>query len=280
MMRTALITIVHGRHDHLRRQRDWIQQLVPQPALHVVVSMGDPDVEEILTEVRTIPTRFILLESATELPLARARNVGAAEAISGGAEALVLLDVDCLPERRLVEDYGSAFATLAGDDVPAVVCGRVRYVPEGVADAEHRPEHLSKCARDHPLRVVPEGDAPVRGDVRMLWSLNMALTVRDWRRVGGFDERYTGYGAEDTDFGQRLAEAGGAMWWTSAAGAFHQHHPVSNPPVRHLEAIVKNANLFASLWGFEPMRGWLEAFRDRGLAVRTADGWRVVDGKK
>lgn len=278
MMRTALITIVHGRHEHLRRQRTWIEALAPRPAMHVVVSMGDPHVEQILAERSAVPTRLVQLAPTDELPLARARNIGAAEAIAAGAEALVLLDVDCLPEGSIVEDYSAALALLAERDAPAAVCGRVRYLPAGGAEAEHRPERLAERARDHPLRVVPEGDEPVRGNVLLLWSLNVGMTAGHWQWVGGFDERYTGYGGEDTDFGQRLAATGGDMWWTSKAGALHQHHPVSDPPVQHLAAIVRNANLFASKWGFEPMSGWLDAFRERGLAEPTSAGWRVTDG--
>lgn len=278
MMRTALITIVHGRHDHLRRQREWIAALAPQPAMHVVVSMGDPAVEEILTERSSCPTLFVRLAPTEELPLARARNLGASEAIAAGADALVLLDVDCLPEPSIVGDYLDAFARLAHVDAPSVVCGRVRYVPSGVAAADHRPDRLNELAPDHHLRMVPAGGALARGDVRLLWSLNLGLTARDWVRIGGFDEDYVGYGGEDTDFGQRLAAAGGDMWWTSTAGAFHQYHPVSRPPVQHVEAIVRNANLFASRWGFEPMSGWLEEFRERGLAEPTTGGWRVIDG--
>lgn len=276
MMRTALITIVRGRHEHLRRQREWIAVLAPQPAIHVVVSMGDPAVEEILTERSSCPTLFVRLGPSEELPLARARNLGASEAIAAGAEALVLLDVDCLPELTIVGDYLRAFARLAHRDEPSAVCGRVRYVPSGVAGADHRPDRLAVLAADHRLRVVPRGDALVRGDVRLLWSLNIGLTAHDWERIGGFDESYVGYGGEDTDFGQRLAAAGGAMWWTSSAGAFHQYHPVSRPPVQHVEAIVRNANLFASKWGFEPMSGWLEEFRKRGLVEPSSTGWRVI----
>lgn len=275
-MRTALVTVVRGRHEHLRRQRVWIARLEPQPLAHVVVSMGDPNIGDVLDENSAVPTRHHTIPATRELPLAAARNLGADVAARTGAEALVLLDVDCLPEERMIGDYEAALNTCADAVRPAAVCGRVRYLPPGIDDADHTPVNLAELGRDHPLRVVPGPGELVEGDPRMLWSLNVGMTVADWRTVGGFNEAYIGYGGEDTDFGQRLAAAGGAMWWTSGAGAFHQYHPVSDPPVEHVHAIVRNANLFRSKWGFEPMDGWLSAFERLGLAERTPDGWRTT----
>lgn len=272
----VLVTVVHGRHDHLRRQRDWIAAMDPAPPRHVVVSMGDPGIGSVLAATASIPTTLVELPATAELPLAGARNTGVAAAAAAGAQAVALLDVDCLPSAGLASDYATALARVAGQSGPSVVCGRVRYLPEGLDDADHTPARLAEVGRDHPLRVVPEDDAPVPGDPRLLWSLNFATTLADWQRIGGFDERYVGYGGEDTDFGQRLAAAGGTMWWIRGATAYHQWHPSSSPPVQHAASIARNANLFASLWGFEPMEGWLAAMERLGVLERTPRGWRAV----
>ena len=55
------------------------------------------------------------------------------------------------------------------------------------------------------------------------------------------------------------------------ARAYHQHHPVSSPPVEHLDDILRNGRLFHERWGEWPMAGWLEEFERRGL-VRREDG--------
>jgi hypothetical protein len=67
------------------------------------------------------------------------------------------------------------------------------------------------------------------------------------------------------------------MWWVGGARAYHQWHPVSDPPVEHVEDIVRNANLFHERWGWFPMEGWLTAFAERGLAVLDEErrAWRV-----
>lgn len=272
----AVVTIVRGRHQHLRRQRLAVAALDPQPLLHVVVGMGDPDLRGVLDALPGSPTRFVEQPVQGRLPLAAARNRGVAEAAKHGAHAVALLDVDCIPEPSLVADYASALTELRAQPGPAVVSGRVRYLPEGMTEADYTMPILGKMGEDNALRVVPDTDQPVPGDPSMLWSLNLGATVADWDAVGGFDERYEGYGGEDTDFGQRLKKVGGTMWWTRTAGAFHQWHPVSRPPVEHLADIVVNATLFRDTWGWYPMGGWLEEFERRGLVTRSADAWRLL----
>ena len=272
----AVITIVHGRHEHLRRQLRAVASLEPQPRVHVVVGMGDPGLPGILAQESSPLTRYVEHPAADRLPLAAARNRGVAEASARGATAVALLDVDCIPSPSLVGDYAAVLSKLWGRDAPAVVSGRVRYLPEGLVDEDHTLPTMKRVGSDNGLRVVPATDDPVRGEPTMLWSLNLGATVEDWQAVGGFDERYEGYGGEDTDFGQRLRRAGGDMWWTRNAGVFHQWHPVSKPPVEHVADIVTNANLFHETWGWYPMGGWLEEFERRGLVGRGPAGWSLI----
>ena len=45
-----------------------------------------------------------------------------------------------------------------------------------------------------------------------------------WERLGGMDERFVGYGGEETDLAARLDPAGVPLYWTAGARAYHQHH--------------------------------------------------------
>ncbi|NLT29548.1 MAG: hypothetical protein GXX86_03695 [Propionibacterium sp.] len=270
-----VITCVRGRHEHLRRQRRWLAATSPRPIAHVVVNMGDPALPGVLAADDPGCRTLVVDVPGDPMRLSAARNAGVAAAIEAGADEVVLLDVDCLPTTGLIAEHCESLVGLG--TAPSVVCGRVRYLPEGLSEADHRPEHLWAVTDDHRLRVVPAGAELVAGDPRMLWSLNIALRVSDWSTIGGFDEGYVGYGAEDTDFGQRLHAAGGTMWWSGRATAFHQYHPVSNPPVEHAASIARNANLFRRRWGFEPMEGWLRDLADLGMLRRAADGdWTVT----
>jgi hypothetical protein len=86
-----------------------------------------------------------------------------------------------------------------------------------------------------------------------------------FERLGGFDEAYVGYGAEDTDLAFRARDAGVPLLFTASTVAFHQHHPIYDPPLQHFSDIVANANRFRQRHGIWPMDGWLQAFAAMGL---------------
>ena len=84
--RTAVVTVVHGRHEHLARQRASLARSTTSYE-HVVVAVDDP---EVAGSSVTVPPHPL------GLPVATARNRGAAHALERGATTLVFLDVDCL----------------------------------------------------------------------------------------------------------------------------------------------------------------------------------------
>lgn len=265
-MRTAVITIASGRHEHLRRQRAGLAAGDRRPDRHVVVAMGDPFLAGVVGE----PVIEVPVSGA--LPLAGARNVGASHALASGAELLVFLDVDCIPGRRLLARYEE----VATDG--ALLCGPVTYLPPA---SDYPLGELPGLTDPHPGRPAPAvGECRRGGDHTLFWSLSFATTAATWRAVGGFDEEYTGYGGEDTDYGQRARAAGVDLWWIGGAHAYHQHHPVETPPVTHLDDIVANATLFRRRWGWWPMTGWLDAFAADGLVRHdpVADRWERIPG--
>ena len=60
------------------------------------------------------------------------------------------------------------------------------------------------------------------------------------------------------------------MRWVGGAHAFHQFHPISDPPIEHLDDIVANAVVFHRRWGWWPMQGWLDAFETKGSSHATS----------
>lgn len=276
--RTAVVTIAHGRHEHLRGQ-GWGLLHQAQAADHyVVVAMGDPDLVGVARERHPDVIPVSVPAVAPDLPLAQARNAGARAAIDAGADVVIFLDVDCIPGTSTVQRYSEVLA-VTGRPQPLVACGTVHYLPPVAHPRAYRGPGLDRRARPHRARPAPAADAVVLGgDVRLFWSLSFAMTALDWDAVGGFDETYAGYGAEDTDFGQRLAAAHGELAWVGGAPAYHQHHPTQDPPIGHLDSIVRNANLFRDRWGWFPMEGWLDEFARRDLADvdATTGRWRVT----
>lgn len=260
-MKTAVITTVHGRTTHLRRQLAGLAAGTERADLHVVVAIADPGVAHVLPAGSAV----LLVRHPADgpLPVARARNAGATAALNAGAQLLIFLDVDCIPGASLVERYHRT--ACRPTHTAALLCGPVTYLPPPGPDGYPLAE-LAHRIDPHPARPAPTPGEVIDGtDYRLFWSLSFAVTAATWQRVGGFCERYRGYGGEDTDFAQCAAAAGVPLRWVGGADAFHQFHPVSDPPVEHLEDILRNADIFHQRWGWWPMAGWLEAFTDRGL---------------
>lgn len=256
------VTVAHGRHDHLAHQLRLLALSDPHVS-HVIVAVDDPGIASVVRERRG-PRAVRVLDHPTHpdgLPVGAARNRGVAEALSLGADVVVLLDVDCLLGPATLDRY----ACVASDvDGAAILCGTVTYLPEGVVPPL-TPRELRRHRRPHPARPDPPDDTVIAGgDHDLFWSLSAAFTTDAWARLGGFCEDYVGYGGEDTDLGQIARREGVDLLWVGGADAYHQHHPVSTPPVEHLDAIVRNARIFHRRWGRWPMSGWLAAFRDAG----------------
>jgi GT2 family glycosyltransferase len=275
--RLGVVTVAHGRHEHLAAQEQTLVGALRPGDVRVRVALDDPALPP-APHGAGERVDVALGARPQGLPVGAARNLGARTALEHGAEALVFLDVDCLVAPGALAAYRDAVA-----EHPDVVwCGPVTYL-----SADDRPypvdDPAALAALDAPHAARP---APAPGDVELgaagtddwalFWSLSFALAGPAWQRTQGFDEAYVGYGAEDTDLGQRAAAAGLRLGWLGSARAYHQHHPTERPPVQHLHDIVRNARLFHERWGWWPMEGWLDAFAELGLAERRRDGWHVA----
>ena len=139
-------------------------------------------------------------------------------------------------------------------------------MPGGAAGDGWRGEEFAAVAVRHSDRRGPPPTGIERcTDYRCFWSLNFAMRRDTFLKAGGFDERYRGYGGEDTDFGKTLDRAGIPIAWMKGGLAHHQYHRHHMPPVHHLDSVVRNAQLFEAKWGYRTMGHWLHAFRLMGL---------------
>lgn len=264
----AVITVVSGRHDHLRAQRRGLADSTVEP-VHVVVAMDDPAIAEVVagSDIVTVVVDCPR-DPDGRLPLARARNLGADAARTAGGELMVFLDVDCIPAPDTLRRYLEA-AVARPDEIH---CGPVTYLPPGVP-GDGWPDDWSVHTAPHPARPAPPaGHLWSVDDPDLFWSLSFAVRPVVFDRVGGFCTEYAGYGCEDTDFAATAARLGVGMSWVGGADAYHQHHPVSRPPREHLGDIVSNSAVFHRRWGRWPMEGWLTAFESEGLVRRSDDG--------
>lgn len=190
----------------------------------------------------------------THMPLAAARNYGAENATT---ENLVFLDVDCIPSPEFCETLAD-LASLNG----ALVMGYPKYIVNNAA--------IGNGIRELGANSVPHPARPMIKTLRkedcyeLFWSLCFAITGELFEYVGGFDENYEGYGAEDTDFALEVKKAG-VPFYLSASEVYHQQHPVYVPPLNHLKSIVRNCNYFYMKWGYWPMEDCLCDFAEMGF---------------
>lgn len=270
----AVVTVcTPGRAEHLRSQRRAMAAHLPG-AGHVVVLPERPGSSELAAELTAGGADVVELPAGPDLPVARSRNLGGDRAVELGASLIVFLDVDCMPG----PDLGRYYSELA-DGV--VGLGPVTYLPESARAPE--PADLPAHTDPHPARPFPErGTRELEPDeFGMFWSLSFALRPALWTRLrtdfGGFDETFTGYGAEDTDFGRRLLYRRVPVVLVAGAHAYHRWHPVSDPPVDHLADLLRNGAHYAERWGDWPAPGWFAEFERLGLVRATDDGgWEAV----
>lgn len=264
-MKISVCTLAHGRERHLANLVRGLSQSHRPPCELVIAVLQK---EKYLLPPTSFPIRQVVLGDCG-IPLALGRNVAAREA---RGDMLVFLDVDCIPHPALIDDYARV-----AEDHRGVMMGEVGYLPAGATDNGIDYDSFERVAQQHSERAGPPSSAISRcKDYRCFWSLNFAISAKDFSLAGGFDESFEGYGGEDTDFARGAVAAGLPLWWVRGAKAYHQYHPHHMPPVHHLESVIANAEQFRRKWGHPTMQHWLRAFTLMGLVERTGDGWRIL----
>lgn len=264
----SVLTYGKGRHEHLCNLVLGLESQTITPSELIICHLL-PEPYSGLPET-SFPVRQIYVAAGElDLPLAAARNAAARAA---SANSLVFLDIDCIPSPRLVEDYIAALAHWDG-----LLVGDVRYLREGGNAPGWTPHTLMLASELHSERRLPpkEGIEPC-ADYRVFSSMSFAIRKTTFLETGGFDERYDGYGAEDSDFSRTLSQRGIRIGWCAGATAFHQYHLQHRPPVNRLHAILRNNEIYREKWGQNTMEHWLAAFEKLGLITHADDGFAVL----
>lgn len=254
----SVLTLVRNRGEHLEQLVEGLRRSALQPDELVIVDMSD---DPVVVGPTTFPVTLDRYRT-DGLPLASARNRAAARA---QYENLLFLDVDCIPMSGCLGRMADEL-----DRHDGLLCADIRYL--GPVDARDgwTEQSLISSGRPHPVRDFPQLGVREECNPGLFWSLAFAMRCERFAELGGFDERFDGYGAEDTDFGFRSAEKGWPLLFVGGAIACHQHHDSHEPPVQHLRDIVRNANLFHTRWQRWPMEGWLAMFARMGLVSWTS----------
>ncbi|KQN27435.1 glycosyl transferase [Sphingomonas sp. Leaf34] len=254
MNAVSVVTLAGGRPDHLH---NLVLGLNRQTQLPVELIVAVLQTEPYVLPDAPFPVRQMMM-ATPELALAAARNAAARDATG---DTIVFLDMDCIPTPTLIADYARRL-----DELDGLLMGEVMYLPGGATQAAWSYDAFAAIAVRHSDRQGPPAEGiQICTDYRCFWSLNFAMRRATFIDSGGFDERYVGYGGEDTDYGKTIDQAGIPIAWIKGGLAYHQYHPHHMPPVHHLDSVVRNAEVFEAKWGYRTMGHWLHAFALMGL---------------
>jgi GT2 family glycosyltransferase len=244
----SIVTIVKGRRKQLFNLLNSINSSVILPYDIQIVCMDDLDGIE---TPDGLDVNIHLIEDRHKLPLAAARNMGIA---ATKTDHIIFIDVDCIVSPTLFTNL------LMGLKAENIVAAYPLYLPElpntGNYDAlkhkavpHHAREHIAVGQAVHHLQF---------------WSLVFAIQKHTFKKIGGFDESFRGYGAEDTDFAMMFHKAGVEQTFVRDY-ILHQYHVKHDPPLNHFESIIKNAVRYKQKWDVLPMQRWLKSFEEMGL---------------
>jgi GT2 family glycosyltransferase len=254
MMLCSVVTIVYNRNEHLQNLVRGLLKGEQQPSELIVVDI-DHTVQGI--DYGGLNVTVVHQDKPdAHLPLAKARNAGVRTARS---EKILLLDVDCIPHFNFI----SQFCAYLDQYSDALLMATPRYLEQTV-ETPINFDVLEQGSAFHPHRPKPQLPIERCQQYELFWSLCFALTRPTFERIGGFDEDYIGYGAEDTDFAFKAREMG-VPFYLADVWAYHQQHAIYRPPLNRLDDIIVNSNIFYKKWERWPMEGWLNEFAQLDL---------------
>jgi hypothetical protein len=161
-------------------------------------------------------------------------NVGVRQAL-GAARTLCLLDADILTDRAFLERNHARFADQEH-------CAHLPHTESLSLDPEASDRAIEQRCR------AGEADAPLSG-LRGLLLRDVpggCLWIRPeiYHRIGGLDERYSGWGGEDEDMLVRTAAAGRTTQYDDVF--LHLAHP--RPAMRRQDGTPLNAHVPVGTW--------------------------------
>ncbi|RYE28758.1 MAG: glycosyltransferase [Sphingobacteriaceae bacterium] len=244
----SIVIIVKGRRKQLANLLDSIKASTILPYDIQVVCMDNLDGIAI---PEGLNVSIHVSKETHELPLAAARNAGISAAKT---DNVIFIDVDCIVSPSL-------FANMLMDLEPEnVIAAYPLYLPILPNTGDYG--DLKHQAVTHPAREHILAGEPV--EHLQFWSLIFAIQKQTFEKIGGFDESFTGYGAEDTDFAMMFHQAGVKQIFVRDY-VLHQYHDKHDPPLNHFDSIIENATRYRRKWDILPMQRWLKAFEKMGL---------------
>ena len=199
------------RKDYLREIIHLLQdQTIPQSDYEIIVcdSYSPDGTKEVMEELCKRYSNIRYLNTKKNV-LAVKRNMGIRASES---PIVVFMDDDVFPTNHFVEAHLSAHEDTDG----VVFCGQIRFQQEWVKRSNYY-RYRDDCH-------LGEKDRPIWDDLPFNKIVVMNLSFKKdelLNKVGFVDERFIGYGGEDTEFGYRITKSGLKLVYLEKALAYH-----------------------------------------------------------
>ena len=231
MTRVAVVTIAHGRHEHLAAQHRSLARGTVRPDHYLAVAMDDPAIVEEQVDGFTREVVAVGRGPGGGLPLAAARNLGVRTAIDAGA--------DVVAARAEHERDGAL--------VGARARARAEHCPDRVAGQRpHRHQPRAEVVRQagcHVLcRARPEADQRL-GDPEPQ-QVGRVVTPPREHHADGRDavepsqEQHLDRDVDDEEVGPRPLEPRAQRRSTGPRSVVQQRGPVEVPVGRHVAGVA------------------------------------------
>jgi validoxylamine A glucosyltransferase len=186
--------------------------------------------------------------------VAAPRNTGAKAA---SAPLVVFLDAGTIASPGFLAAHVDAHRAFTGR--ATVVVGRVLGYNNNAFS--EKAEGLSGDMRDSELDRFARTLGNIHLPWRLAWTVNLSVDATSFHSVGGFDERFTGWGAEDMELAYRLHREDAYFYWSDEAYALEHPHPRDMPS--NIASNIRNLKLFHEIHPYPEVEIFMSARKAR-----------------
>ncbi|MDO6567623.1 galactosyltransferase-related protein [Alteromonas sp. 1_MG-2023] len=253
----SVVTIVKSRTEKLCRLIEQLESCNPLPDELVIVWMCSPSTLSLAkSEKFNIVHKFV---ANAALPIARARNRGLQEAKSN---LLAYINVDAIVDKNFISKGMNAWRP------GSVVFTKVTFIPEPQWSLPYETlrqinnqELPSKDNNEIPSRKQEDDHGKSSDD--SICSTVFFISKTDFKKTGGFDEGYDGFGLNDEDFFTNCRSLGFSLNQIELH-TFAPERLNYRCPINHLLDFVRNAERYHAKWGVNPRLDVLNAYAEAG----------------
>ena len=266
MSRTPKVAVVILNHNGKLLAERCLRSVVASPYTNKEILLVDnASTDHSPEHLRTLFPDIVILNNSENLGVAGGRNRGFREDVSRGNHYVLSLDNDAYIDPHLIE----RLVEVAESDSRIGVLGPKTYSDDGsrtIQCAGGSITYTQNVCSHRGLGEVDRGQYDAIQDVDYFPGFGFMARREVFEKLNFLDERFYGYGHEDTDFCLRAIQAGYRVVYVPEAVMWHQGSATIGDYSRHkkyLEAV--NSVYFVRKYGKRTQRIKYAFFAGFGL---------------